>query len=453
MRRRPNGYWRDIENVRRELVPIITELGRFPTHAEIKERVSKGFGAAITRHHGGWVRLRERLGYPADRYPDGYWNDFANVERALQGAIQRFGHFPNRKELDEIGLSGLDTIMEQKYGGTRAVRERLGHPSTKPKNGDRSDWELAKNELLNIKREISHFPTQAEIVERRGNGLVIAIQRYHGGLDEARRRLGDNIRSRDFFRSFDNLADTLRPIIAELGRFPSNPELRERGVGGAANAMSRHHGGIHAVRNMLGMPSEQRPAGHWNAWDHVEQAVRELADRLGHFPAKSDLDRAGLGCLDQIVRDRHGGWSLVRTRMGFDQRSERPSGYWRNWTHVEREILGFVEREGRFPTHADLIKGQMRTVSTAIVKYHGGYPSVRHRMGYGPVTDETVAAHADALTAIIPALGRNPADLWHRMKRSWTTRDLDAAISAHATTGSLDAFRRLLDGPAIPPRD
>jgi Protein of unknown function (DUF2934) len=48
----------------------------------------------------------------------------------------------------------------------------------------------------------------------------------------------------------------LAPVVAELGRMPTNAELRARGLGGAYAAM-RRHGGLDAWRRRLTAPTHE----------------------------------------------------------------------------------------------------------------------------------------------------------------------------------------------------
>lgn len=328
-------------------------------------------------------------------------------------------------------------------------------PPTKARNrrGRWQIWDNCADELRRIEAEIGHFPRDRELFSLGHGGLRDALRAHHGGYNVSRARYGaDGIYAKDTpWKSVDRVHEDLRRIQRTLGRFPTWKDLSDLKESGMRNAIQKYHGGINAVRRSMNVGVAHHSRGHWHAWENVESNVRALISLVGKFPVCSDFEAHARLDLYLGIRKHHGGLTAVRERMGFRQ-TRQPYGYWKEWENVRVQLLEIIASLGRFPLQ-DEIKGDTPSLGYAIQHYHGGLTAVRDRLGYGPVTDETLASHADALTAIVPELGRNPADLWSRMKRSWTTRDLGAAVAAHATDGSLDAFRRLLDAPEIPSRD
>jgi len=62
--KRPNGYWKEFNNMKKELLPLCEDLGRMPTYSELK---SLGLGKVSTiakMYHGSLHEVAERLGYP-----------------------------------------------------------------------------------------------------------------------------------------------------------------------------------------------------------------------------------------------------------------------------------------------------------------------------------------------------------------------------------------------------
>ena len=47
--RKPSGYWKNIENVKRELKPLIDKLGRFPSNNEMIKEIGSSLPKYIMK--------------------------------------------------------------------------------------------------------------------------------------------------------------------------------------------------------------------------------------------------------------------------------------------------------------------------------------------------------------------------------------------------------------------
>ncbi len=241
---------------------------------------------------------------------------------------------------------------------------------------------------------------------------------------------------------WENVLTLLEECAGKLGRFPTYQDLQRLGHSVLAVAIVSHHGGMQAVRKKMGESPNRVPHEHWLAWENVEAALRRLAADLGRVPTHKDMRARHLGRLSTAIHRIHGGTEAVHLRMGYASH-ERPKGYWSPRSNVLAELRSLEARLGRTPSPSDLRASGLGGLAVAI-RRHGGWAAVSAELGYGPVTDDAIAAHADALAKIVPALGTDPTVLWSRVKRSWTTRDLDAAVADFATDGSLERFDKLL---------
>ncbi len=123
---RPHGYWTEIDNVQKELDLIMEELGRFPTQREIQKR-NCGLMKGIAMHHGGLNKIREMCGEKQRRKPDGYYKDINNIHWELELIIEELGEkFPTCKEINEKN-SSLATAIQRHHGGYIAMKIKLGY--------------------------------------------------------------------------------------------------------------------------------------------------------------------------------------------------------------------------------------------------------------------------------------------------------------------------------------
>ncbi len=61
-KKKPNGYYQDLENVGAELEKVIAELGKFPISSELR-RINSSLDSYIRSLHGGIDAVRVKLGY------------------------------------------------------------------------------------------------------------------------------------------------------------------------------------------------------------------------------------------------------------------------------------------------------------------------------------------------------------------------------------------------------
>jgi hypothetical protein len=126
--RKTKGYWQDKKNVIKEIRKIMRarKLVEVPSLTELRVWGYNGLSSSISEYHGGFIKLITEMGYESRTKPSGYWQDFENVRKALEIIIEQFGHFPTQREIQQSGYHGLSNAIYKWYGGSLAVKERLG---------------------------------------------------------------------------------------------------------------------------------------------------------------------------------------------------------------------------------------------------------------------------------------------------------------------------------------
>ncbi|HEV8717415.1 MAG TPA: hypothetical protein VGX03_31915 [Candidatus Binatia bacterium] len=128
--RKPQGYWYDFANVKRELLAFIKKNGKpgvMPTTKELRRAGRSTLEFGISKHSGRQVII-EQLGLTPPQRQASYWRDFANVKRELLVFIKEHGTsdvMPTRDELTKAGRGDLNDAIQQ-HGGQQSVAERLG---------------------------------------------------------------------------------------------------------------------------------------------------------------------------------------------------------------------------------------------------------------------------------------------------------------------------------------
>src|SRR5258708_8628828 len=197
-KRKRHGYWEDFANVAFELQNFIAEHGTpgvMPKQNELTRAGYHSLANAID-HHGGIFVVAQRLGLRLShaQHPDGYWDDFVNIERELLAYIEKCGTqevMPSRGELMRANLGDLAGAFD-KYGGSSAVAERLGLRMKIKPMGHWDDFTNVKRELLAFIQEQGTpdvMPTAKALEDVGRSNLIFAINK-HGGMSTVAGRLG-----------------------------------------------------------------------------------------------------------------------------------------------------------------------------------------------------------------------------------------------------------------------
>ncbi len=149
---------------------------------------------AISAHHGGYNKVRKRLGYKIGKRPNSYWKKWENVKLELQRVMtEKFkGSFPSAKILETSGHNDLRVAIIRHHGGFNAVRKRMGFELDQKPKGYWKKWEIIRDQLqrLIIEEFNNSFPTMMMLRETGHVDLLSGIQKHHGGLTNVRTRMG-----------------------------------------------------------------------------------------------------------------------------------------------------------------------------------------------------------------------------------------------------------------------
>ena len=319
MGRKLRGYWKDEKNLIKELQPLIDNLGDFPTHKYLVSIGRSDISVAIQKYHGGFPTVREMFGFAAIRKPRNYWRDENNLIHELQSIVEKLGDFPTVKYLLSNGKNDLVRAIYNHYGGINAVREKMGFK---------------------------------------------AIQKSPGYWDK-----------------WENLVIELQPIIDNLGDFPSDYYLRSIGRSDIESAISNHHGGINVVREKMGFKAIQKSPGYWDKWENLVIALQPIIDELGDFPSSTYLRSIRRSDISDAIHKYHGGFPFVREKMGFKV-IKKSDNYWRDEKNLINELQPIIDNLGDFPVQSYLYSIGRLDISNAIIRFHGGFPVLREKMGF-----------------------------------------------------------------------
>ncbi|MDP9367432.1 MAG: SNF2-related protein [Chloroflexota bacterium] len=210
----PKG-WDDFAILERELRAFVKDKGTegmMPTLAQLKVHARHDLVSAINKHHGVEV-VSKRLGWSLsyEKRRNGYWADFANVERELKAFVQARGTpgvMPTNNDLRSADRSDLVKAVLD-HGGFPSVAERIGWTANR-KPYERLNPGTAAD-AARIARAIQPL-AESNLLSP---GQVMVILRRAGLLDNRSRRL---IRlSASLARGcHDEIEGTLSGVMARL---------------------------------------------------------------------------------------------------------------------------------------------------------------------------------------------------------------------------------------------
>jgi hypothetical protein len=258
----------------------------------------------------------------------------------------------------------------RKFGGYPQAAKVLGYPYT-PRHAWNSIEDLRPH-LDPIVEELGHMPTQTELNER-DLGYLIGVIRKFKGTSVVAQSLGYLYEGRNFYESVEDLRPQLQPIVDELGRMPSQQELKSRGRYALTGIVHRF-GGQLKVAQLLGYPYRR---SRWKRIEDLRPQLDPIVEELGHMPTQQELEKRGRADLRGAI-ERFEGRYAVAEALGYPY-EERNT--WKEVEDLRPHLKPIVDKLERMPTQADLHARGCSYLINAIKKF-GGLAEVAELLGY-----------------------------------------------------------------------
>ena len=304
--------------------------GEMPTAYELREAGRHDLLAAITGRFGGFYEVAKRMNLSVRVKPDGYWLDLENVKKELSDWITEFGtegKLPSPQELNNSGYSSLNRAI-WKHGNYFEMAHRLElAPNRKPK-GFWSTAGVLEREILDFVENFGtpgQMPIDEELRSHGRHDLSVAIARSTFGTRELADILG--LKSRASLP--DHHWDDVRVIDEEVMQFveqkrlgnsmPTLEQLRDAGRHDLINAIGRKGGGSHDTATRNNLQVAEKPKGFWKDFINVSAAIKEFCEKRGHprvMPDNMELVSWGESSLAFAI-GKHGGFPAVARRLRF----------------------------------------------------------------------------------------------------------------------------------------
>lgn len=362
--------WAVFEPAARDAVLAFIKVhNRIPTYPELGAFGHRWMPVAAATFHGGYRTVLARLGFPKptkkprrSRRRD--WDTFAHDARPIIAEfLDKHQRLPTSIDLKETPGSWIPAAAFAYHGGLPIVYQKLGFRLRLPKA--LANWEYfaayTRPVIAGFTKQLGHTPVAQHLEDAGHNDILQAAYEFHGGYRAILKRLGfakpRHKNTGTGLANWENLETRLRPIIskfiAEHGRTPYVPELRQQGHFRYICACRNHHGGYVACLIRMGFPLDKRQIkGTRHNWRDPVVRRRALEQafpfelKLGLMPSTVQVQKKFPGLYSWWSRKRQT-WAAYAAELGLVPR-HRAVGYLIYFRHVE-EALQFFEQHGRWP--------------------------------------------------------------------------------------------------------
>ena len=184
--------------------------GRFPTKQELESSGYAALAVGINKYHGGFAAVRTKLGYELTQMPRGYWDDFENVRQAIDDwRLKHSGAFPTAHDLEGSGRADLIGAIA-KHGGFLRVRERMGVELNKKPKGYWETFENVAKAIELFIEAHGYFPSTTDLAHSGLSAVARGIYLHHESLGAVRSRMGYSfVADEDLKRHADVLTEVI----------------------------------------------------------------------------------------------------------------------------------------------------------------------------------------------------------------------------------------------------
>jgi superoxide dismutase len=256
-----------------------------------------------------------------------------------------------------------------------------------------------------------------------------------------------------YWKILENCAAEAHAAMEKEGweTLPCGRILENSGYKSLVHAIVGYHGGFHQFRTLLGQRQLRRQAGLLKSHDYLIHQIREAMKKEGWTKLPSDrvLRDKGYSTLSHAIMHYHGGFPRFRAYLG--QRPGKPRvkrGLWPNLGYAIQQAHKAMRKEGwkTLPNCDMLAEKGYSSLSSAIMKHHGGFHRFRKLLGQGQLKRKT-STWKDLAYATQQAHEALKREGWKilpgtRVLRAKGYNALCGGIARHH--GGIAAFRRRL---------
>lgn len=316
--------------------------------------------------------------------PYGYWKNFENIERELREITDLIGKVPSYTELRKEGRADLAKAIQKNGGLTQFRVLFGRENEIVKSLSSYENWDIISQEFKNVIKETGSFPTAKILKERKLFYLLDAAVKFHDGLPNIRRKLGyeENQKLKGYWDNIENVINETQKLISKYNELPSSEKLLKDGYSSYVNAVSTKHGGFSKIRTLLGLDKLQEvDSGHWQSIDNIKDEIKLLKEKVNRYPLPSDFKLHGKSNVLYAIERHFNGLFSLYTQLNIPtDELKKPSNYYDNWENIKSELEEIIENIGHYPSDQELLFLEKTSLRNG-VKKHGGLRKVAKQLG------------------------------------------------------------------------
>lgn len=134
------------------------------------------------------------------------------------------------------------------------------------------------------------------------------------------------------------------------------------------------------------MNKKNRPPGYWKDRKNIEQEIRQLIEKLRHFPTAREMREEGVPNLPRVAIREFGSFGEVRKYFGcVSENNKHSRGYWNNPENIRLEAREFLDANPELDTipNDNVLRTQGYSMLGAAIgkNYIGGFEQLRLDLG------------------------------------------------------------------------
>lgn len=125
--RKERGYWKDINNIKVELINIIDNIGiENLSYSYLRNNGYNNIICGLTRMSLSLEEILLSMNFKIHFTPKGYFDDINNIINEGRSIIEKYGCWPSKEILISEGKSTVEVMIQRKLGGMKKFYELVG---------------------------------------------------------------------------------------------------------------------------------------------------------------------------------------------------------------------------------------------------------------------------------------------------------------------------------------
>lgn len=387
------GYWKNFDNVKKEIDSVIEKLGRFPRTTDLKILNKHYLLSAISFHYGGLKNVRKFMGYtkgiPIAK--DGHYCD--SFSEVIIDDFLSTNNIPHRKDLSfnlpeynprpDFVLDNmiLIEVLRNDYRIEQKFKDDIKYVNTYKKK--RMAYKKAKLEVIEV------FPDELINKEKLDKKLKLIAEKAKAKGPVTIKNFSNirffNKKSPGFWAKPENLKSELLPLIKKYGRIPPIETLRKIGRNDIEGAIVSIYGSYSAVAKAIGLnPSDYpKPQRFWQDIENLKKELNPIIKKYGYIPGKAELKRLGKEGVVAAIETYYKSFKEVATILGVAYKPlKETNGHWLSEENIKAELQIIVTNLRRFPTASDLRKYKKHGLLKGILSTYGNFRNAATKLGF-----------------------------------------------------------------------